>query len=178
MTDPALHLIVAAALAVLLASAGLHKLRDARRFAAQLAAYRLLPGPIVAPAGALLAATELGLALALLIPQARPLAALGSAALLVVYAMAMAVNLARGRDHIDCGCGDRPQPLSPWLVLRNGLLAGLALLLTLPSGERPLGWVDLTLGVPALLTLIIIYLTVEQLLENAHRERPRRPTGD
>lgn len=178
MTDPSLQLVIAAALAILLASAGLHKLRNAHRFDAQLAAYRLLPSALVTPAGRLLGATELVLALALLMPDARPAAALATAVLLLGYGAAMGINLARGRTDIDCGCGDAPQPLSGWLLVRNGVLAGAALSLTLADSGRTLGWMDLLLGVPSLLTLMVTYLAVEQLFANNVLDRSRRRTSD
>jgi hypothetical protein len=48
-----------------------------------------------------------------------------AAALLAVFAAAVAINLARGRDHIDCGCGDAAsrQPLHAGLVVRNLAMA-------------------------------------------------------
>lgn len=178
MIDPALHIILATALAMLLANAGVHKLRNGTRFAAQLDAYRLLPAGLVAPIARLLGPLELVLALALLAPSARAAAGFGCALLLLGYALAMGINLARGRVDIDCGCGDLPQPLAPGLLARNGVLAAAALILVLPAGSRPLAWADLALGLPALLTLAICYLTVDQLLANAVLGRPRRQTDD
>jgi hypothetical protein len=51
--------------------------------------------------------------------------------LLVLFATAMAINIRRGRAHIDCGCGQAflKQSLRWSLVARNGALA----LLLLPS---------------------------------------------
>jgi TRAP-type C4-dicarboxylate transport system permease small subunit len=55
-----------------------------------------------------------------------------AAILLVLFAAAMAVNIWRGRRHIDCGCFQSAlkQTLSWTLVARN---AGLALLLAVPA---------------------------------------------
>jgi hypothetical protein len=174
MIDPALHIILATALAMLLANAGVHKLRNRVRFTAQLGAYRLLPTALVAPIARLLGPLELALAVALLAPATRAAAGFASTLLLLGYALAMGINLARGRADIDCGCGDVPQPLSSGLLIRNGVLAVAALILALPAGSRPLVWADLALGLPALLTLAICYLTVDQLLANAVHGRPRR----
>lgn len=159
--------VLALGLALLFVSAGSHKLRSAARFHAQLAEYQLIPQGLVSPGGYLLAALELLLAPALLLPPTRPYAGLVAAGLLGLYGIAIAINLARGRDYIDCGCGDTPQLLSPWLLVRNGLLAGSALLTTLPAPTTGFAWSDLLIAVPAFLVVCLVYLVAEQLLENA-----------
>jgi hypothetical protein len=57
---------------------------------------------------------------------------MSAALLLIVFAAAMAINILRGRRHIDCGCFQSAlkQTLSWTLVARN---AGLALLLAVPA---------------------------------------------
>jgi hypothetical protein len=132
MIDPVLQVVVALGLATLFAAAARYKWVDHIRFRQQLDAYRLLPGMVVAPAAWLLAGLETTVALGLLMPGMRAVAGLAAAALLSGYALAMAVNLARGRRHIVCGCGGEPLLLSPWLLLRIGLLSLGALLLALP----------------------------------------------
>lgn len=167
MIDVLLQLILAAALALLFAAAALHKWRSGPFFEAQLAEYRLLPEALVPVAARALALLETGLALALLVPATRSVAGGAAAGLLALYAGAVAVNLVRGRDWIDCGCGDSPVLLTPWLLLRNAVLGLGALLVALPTEGRPLGWTDLLLGVPALLVLVVTWALAEQLLENA-----------
>jgi hypothetical protein len=170
--DPALACVLRAALAVVLAGAAVHKLRDPAAFRAALAAYRLLPAPAVTPAAALLVAAELAAAGALLgALRHEPLrvAALGGAALLGLYGAAIAVNLRRGRRHIDCGCagpGAR-RPIHEALVARNAVLAALALGAALPAGGRALGALD-ALTVPAgTAALLLVYASSERLLANA-----------
>lgn len=115
--------------------AGLAKLRHRALLPGVIANYRLLPEALVAPAAALLPPVELALGLALVVgPIALPaalvvLAALGGAGLLLVFAGAMAVNVRRGRSHIDCGCGRSQlrQPIGWPLVARNLALAALLL---------------------------------------------------
>lgn len=135
MIDPILPLVFATALALLFGMAAQHKLGllKNKRFAAQLQAYQLLPEVMVAPAARALPWLELAVAFCLLIPQTRPAAALLGAALLLLYAAAMAVNLLRGLKDIDCGCGDAPQKLSWFIVARNILLALFALLPLAPT---------------------------------------------
>jgi uncharacterized membrane protein YphA (DoxX/SURF4 family) len=167
MIDAPLQLIVALGLALLFASAGVHKLRNGPRFTAALAEYHLLPTHWTPALARALALLEILLAAALLLPLSRPGAGVLAAALLTLYAGAITINLARGRSYIDCGCGDRPQLLSPWLLLRNGLLAAGALLLMLPAAPYAFAWTDLVFYVPAFLLLCLLYLVGEELLENA-----------
>lgn len=126
--DPVVILAVHAAFALLFAAAARHKLRDRAAFAATLAAYRVLPAAATGAAGAGVAAVEAAIAVAWLLPGAGRIAAAGTIALLVAYGAAIALNLARGRRTIDCGCGigGAPQPISAWLVARNACLAGAA----------------------------------------------------
>ena len=90
-----------------------------------IANYRLLPRWMHWPAAALLPPLEMVLGVTLLSAQLKPWPALAAIALLLLFAAAMAINIARGRDHIDCGCGESflRQTLSWALVARNGVLA-------------------------------------------------------
>ena len=178
MIDPLINGLLACALALLFGGAALHKLKDAPRFHAQLDAYHLLPSSLVKPAGWLFAGVEAMLALALLWPDPRPYAGAAAVVMLSVYAGAMAINLWRGRTHIDCGCGDSPVLLSPWLLVRNGLLILCAATLILSTSERNLSWADLAMAVVVLPALLLLYRALEQLLENASILREWRMSRD
>lgn len=167
LRDPHVHVLMASALAVLFGTSALHKLRYRQRFSAQLAAYQLLPARAVAPVALLLGLTEAALAGLLLLPLLRPLAGALAAIMLALYAGAIAVNLYRGNGAIDCGCGDAPVLLSPWLLLRNTLLILAALALTVPPAARALSWPDLLLLTLSLPVLLVMYRAMEQLLANA-----------
>lgn len=119
-------------------TAGIAKLRSRRIFPGVVANYRLLPGPLVAPFAAALPVAELAIGAGLLAGLMLP--AIPAIALLLAFSVAMAVNIGRGRAHIDCGCGrsELRQPLSRTLVLRNIALA----LLLVPA----------TVALPALMT--------------------------
>jgi uncharacterized membrane protein YphA (DoxX/SURF4 family) len=148
--DPLIEHVFSLWMAAYLGVAAIGKLRDTAAFTQAVAAYRLLPASAVAPIAKALPYLELLVAAAWLIPLARPLAALASALLLVVFATAIAVNLTRGRSHIDCGCNVRQkQRLSWWLVFRNLALTILGLCMLLPTTGRHLSVVD------ALLVVII-----------------------
>ena len=73
---------------------------------------------------------ELVLAVGLAAGVALPVVGCATAALLVAFALAITVALARGR-RFSCGCGPEPQDVSPLLVLRNLCLAALACLVAL-----------------------------------------------
>jgi len=149
MSDPVVAATLRLGLCLLLGSAALHKLRDPARFRATLGDYRLLPAAWVAGLAGFVGILELGLAAGLLVPSVAPGAALGCAALLAVYSAAIAVNLARGRRHIDCGCTGpaQAQTLSGWLLVRNAVLLAAAAAAALPFAPRPWLWLDtLSLG--------------------------------
>jgi hypothetical protein len=167
--DPALLAALRCALALLWLGAAHHKLNDPERFRAALAGYRLLPASALAAAAAGVAWLELALALALLIPAAGSAAALVSAWLLGLYALAIAAGLLRGRRGIDCGCGARPQPLGPHLLARNALLVGIALAAALPASGRELGWLDAITIAGGAGTLAALYAAIDAAIANGAR---------
>jgi hypothetical protein len=166
MIDPVWSLALRAGLALLLASAAVAKLRDLRGFVAAVAGYRLLPATLAAPAAASFVAGELLLAACLWLPPLRAASALGAALLLSLYGIAIAINLARGRRDIDCGCGGPlgQQALSEALVLRDALLVGAALAAALPVAPRALGWLDGWTLVAAVGTTVVLYSAANVLL--------------
>jgi len=170
--DPAVGLALRAGLGLLFATSGVAKLRDLRGFADAVAGYRLLPPVLAAPAAFAFAAAELALAAGLFVPALRGASALGAAGLLGLYGVAIAVNLARGRRDIDCGCGGPfgRQSLSEALVLRNALLASAALASALPETERTLGWLDAWTIVAAVASASLLSLAAGLLLA---RPEPR-----
>jgi hypothetical protein len=173
--DPAVHLVLRAALALLFIWAAAHKLRGVTAFRAALADYALLPRRWLGPAAALLIAAELSVAAGLWLRGADIAAAAVGAGLLAIYAGAIAVNLQRGRRDIDCGCMGVAgrQPLSSALVGRNLVLAVVALLCTLPTAPRELTWVDGLTIVAGVVTLALLYAAVDGLLAQAP-QRARR----
>lgn len=166
MIDPLITIVMATSLAILFLLAARHKLSAPARFEAQLAAYRLVPDRMLTPVARLMPWIEIAVALGMLFAVSRPIAGLMAATLLAVYALAMAVNLMRGRSKIDCGCGDTPQPLSVWLLLRNAVLASGAVLLFAPVATRPLGMLDMLFAVLFVAALSLSYTMLEQLSRN------------
>jgi hypothetical protein len=167
MLDTLPQLTLALALAALFAAAAAHKLRWQAQWTASVRQYRLLPGALAVPVAALLPLTEALAAAALLWPRTRSTGALGAAALLLIYAAALAINLRRGRASIDCGCfGSRSRRgIAPWMVVRNLALAAAALALLLPTNGRALHAVEPGLALAFVVTLAFLYPVLEVVLQ-------------
>jgi len=167
--DPAVDATLRAAFALLFLVAASHKLRDFGRFRTTLGDYRLLPGAVVPLAAILVVGVEIAAAITLLASARRAPGPVAAAALLVLYGVAIALNLARGRRHIDCGCAGPAvrRPISGWLVARNGALAAAVLVGLAPVRSRPLVWVDALTVVGATATLAVLYASLDGLLAHA-----------
>ncbi len=140
-----------------------------------VANYRILPRWMALPAAALLPPVEMILSILILSAQFRPLPALAAIALLLLFVAAMTVNIMRGRDQIDCGCGEAflRQTLNWALVARNGLLA--ALLLPSLIVMAPMTMSLALFGVAAGMGLFLLYLLLNILVAlppaDAHHHR-------
>jgi hypothetical protein len=167
--DPMLGGTLCGALALLFLVAALHKLRDPAAFRAQLDDYRLVAKRAIPGVAAALVAGELATGLAFLAPPLRAVAAGAALALLCAYNAAIALNLLRGRRDIDCGCSGPGlrQPLSPWLLVRNALLAGIAVACLAPRGTRTLIWVDGVSMLGGVAVLAFLYAAANRLLASA-----------
>jgi len=164
--DPALGILVACAFALLFAHAAWHKWRERQRFAATLAAYGLLPGRLAAVGGYLVPLVETAVAALLLAPPMRSAAALAGIVLLLTYALAIGVNLRRGRRDLDCGCtgpADR-RPIAAWMVWRNLVLAMLLAAIVPAWGDRPIGRIDALTILAGLVAIVPVYATVDRLV--------------
>jgi hypothetical protein len=167
MIDPVAAWLLRLALAGVFASAALHKARDLDAFAAAVAAHRLVPEASVGVFARALALCEIAAAAGLLVPASAPLAAGLAAALLALYTSAIAINLARGRREIDCGCSARPQPLSGRLLARNAALGALAIAAALPASARAWVWVDALTVAAGLAALALLWLAAQTLAFSA-----------
>ena len=167
--DPALDMALRGAAAALFASAAWHKLRDPIAFWQVLAAYRLVPEPLARPVSILIPLVESTTALGLLFLPSSPAPIIAALSLWVLYGIAMAINLARGRTQLDCGCGGlaADQTIGWTLVGRNVLLAGFASLLLLPTGMRTILWLDGVTAFFGALILLLLYASCDHLMRNA-----------
>jgi Methylamine utilisation protein MauE len=165
MLDPAIGYLLLGCFALLFLSAALQKLRALPRFAEVLHAYRVLPAGAVRLA-VLLPLLELTLGLALLVPSTRMAAAGAGAALLALYAGAIALNLARGRRDLACDCGgfDEVRPIAPWMVVRNLLLASLLVATLLSWQVRTLLPTDLLTVAGGVAVATLLYASLDRLL--------------
>jgi uncharacterized membrane protein YphA (DoxX/SURF4 family) len=148
-------------IALVYLAAAIGKIRHWAVFQGVVANYRLLPDVLVAPFAYCLPPIEALLGAALLCGLLSPWADLAAAALLLVFAAAMGINLKRGRQHIDCGCFQSvlKQTLSWTLVVRNGVLAlllGIALLTTR-------GAADLRMTIDGLLAGGVLFVILQSL---------------
>jgi hypothetical protein len=171
--DPVFALVARLALALLFASAAAHKLRDLDAFRAALAGYRLVPERALGAAAFALVALELVAAAGLVASRAFGVLAL---ALLAAYTAAIAVNLARGRREIDCGCFGPAarQPLSGALLLRNATLLGAAALACAPVAGRALSWIDAFSIAGGVSFAALAFASQNALIANAPRLRALR----
>ena len=163
--DPALILLALPLLGVIFAAAAVTKLKQLDTFMGVVERYDLLPRVVVRPFAYVLPVVELGAALGLLLPVTRAPAAAVLIVLLLAFATAMAINLARGRSDIDCGCfiGVRKQRISWALVVRNLVLAGFGLTLLAEGSGRPLAALDWFTIVVAACSLLLLYEAIGRL---------------
>jgi len=152
--------------------AAYHKLSDGPKFRVTLLEYQILPEPLVASSSRVIPVVELLLGASWLFAfYQQTITAIGSAILLGIYAFAIGINLLRGRDYIDCGCGfggknDSEQFLSVGLVLRNLVLAALALISLLPAVDRVLSFGDYATLVATLVSATLLFGATNQLISN------------
>lgn len=164
-------------LAVILLVAASHKLRAPHRFARQLEAYELLPHRLIGPVARILPALEVIIALALLVPALRHFAGAAATGLLLLYTAAIALNLWRGRRDIECGCSGPgiERSLDASLIVRNGVLTGMAVVTALNFGPSSVAAFGAFLVVAFVVSGLMLYAATEGLL--ASRSLVDSPSG-
>lgn len=175
LLDPVLVWTSRLVLAAVLVIAAVTKLRALDEFVGVVHNYRILPENLVRPVAYALPPAEAALAASLLLEPARPAAAAATAALLAIFALAMAVNIRRGRTEIDCGCFAHAlrQRIGWGLVGRNLLLIALALAAVPPAlPVRPLVWLDAVTVVAASASALLLYVALTHLASAAPLARP------
>jgi hypothetical protein len=165
--DPAVVLLLSACTSLLFGTAAIHKLAAIEEFKAALLAYDILPAGIVRLVSYIVPVGELLAAIGLCIGPLRAWAIVIAALVLSLYALAIGVNLRRGRRYIDCGCvgfGNR-RSIAPWMVVRNFALALVLVSFDLLSWSvRPFRWIDVVTIAGGALIIVFLYLAAEQLL--------------
>jgi hypothetical protein len=159
--DPLWAAICVALTAALLLHAAAAKAGDLALFEQHLAAYGV-PPRLLGSAARLLPAAEGLTVIALLSPWRGAGAAL-AAALLLLYAAAMAWQRLHGRV-LDCGCGGAPLRVSWALVARNLVLAAIAAAAAVPVAQRGLGVADALVIAAAVVLGTLLYAAFNQVL--------------
>lgn len=150
-----------------------HKLRSPKNFIVVVRDYRIVPAGLAPFVAAMIMSLEGLVLVGLISGTGLRTSALLAAGLLAVYWLAMAFNLARGRNDIDCGCfgpaagrASARQRLSGWLLARNAVLIGVAGLVLAPVSGRELIWLDMAGVVPGVIAATMIYFAADQLIAN------------
>ena len=167
--DPVIVLAARYALALLFLTAAVGKLRHPSYFRGNLREYALLPGLLVPLVAGLIPVAELLIALAAVVTTTASSAMIAAGGLLGLYALAMAINLMRGRHDIDCGCTGPAmrQTLNSWLVIRNVVLIAVALIGAATPIARTFGAIDFFVCGFSIAGGAILYAAVNQLTANA-----------
>ena len=165
MIDPVCALLIVSCGMLLFAGAAVHKLRAIGEFSQTLAQYQLLPDGLIRIAGPVFGLMELAICLGLPWPALRPVAAPAGAVLLLLYSVAITINLVRGRRDLDCGCGGfgRRTPIGPWMVVRNLSMACILCLLKFPEASRSLESADAVTIVGGVMAASFLYLSCDVL---------------
>lgn len=168
MIDPIISISAALVLSVIFASAASHKLKNPAWFRRQVQEYELMPSLLIPVTAIMLPIMEVVVALGLLWGDSRPYAAALCLLLVSLYALAIAINLLKGRKDIDCGCSGPAmrQPLQAGLLVRNFFLAVFALNALLPSFERSLGVHDFFIAIAAATVALLLYTAADLWLAN------------
>jgi uncharacterized membrane protein len=167
--DPVVGWMAAAAAAAIFAASGALKFYDVESFRGAVTNYRLIPEWMATPFAWIAPVIECAAALGLLLSPIRASAALALIVMLAVFTGAIAINLARGRTDIDCGCFGPAlrQRLSGWLLLRNGALFALLGLALMPPGARAMDVLDFATVAMAAATIVVLYTAANYLIANA-----------
>ncbi len=139
LLDPFISLFIRTGFAGLFALTALHKLRDLSHFREIIAGYNIVPLQLIFIVVFLLPALELFIAIILVLMPVMGI--LAACALLGMYAMVLAFNIARGHTQIDCGCfwggAQSAFPSLNWTqVLRNVGLITVLLVSFIPALDR------------------------------------------
>lgn len=168
INDPTAAVLASLFIGLILAAAAIPKFRHPDEFQGVVANYKLLPSFLVPPVAKLLPLIELLCAVALMIPPARELAACVAAGLFIMFALALAINVGRGRTHIDCGCVRRPTSMSRigmFHVMRALALAGVSLYVAaIPVEFSRISIESGLMGLAAAAMLVLLYMGADMLV--------------
>ncbi len=126
--------IAATISADVLVIAGLLKIGSLSSFGKQIASYEIMPGSLATLSGYIIPPIEVGIGISLLF---LPRVATGAAFLFMSFALAVGVNLLRGRSQLRCGCfgPSGKHTISPAHVVGNVGLSLLAIWVAVDNGR-------------------------------------------
>jgi len=126
---------------VLFLTSGVSKLADKKMFVGVVRGFALLPDAAATLVGTLLPYVEILIAVTLLLDVYRGAVLAVAIVLLTSFAIAVSINLLRGRSYISCGCffAHENSPLTWFLVGRNVLLIVVAVVGALTSNSIGIG---------------------------------------
>lgn len=170
MMTTLLATMLALLLSYLFVLGGWQKLADTTYLQQVITDYRVLPASWSRWIARGLPLVELGAGLALLIPGFQIPALIAVALLLAGYSAAMAINIARGRLDLDCGCGGpgQEQTVSGWLLGRNLVLFTLVLVSLPQLQSLQLAWKGWCLALLGATVAALIYHIFNQLIANSN----------
>ena len=163
---PFVQLVAAGAIGIVFARAIVEKASNFGVYAATLRDYRIIPAAFAPFVAVSLFVAEIATLFMLVLPETRAAGAMCAMGLLAVYALAMSLALAAGREEIECGCGGEGQIVSWGLVARNVALIGLCALIAAPKAPRNLSWLDHAQIVCAILVSWLVLAVVEKTIES------------
>jgi hypothetical protein len=171
--DPAISTLLAFALALIFGFSAAMKFRDLEVFESSVANYSLLPTGYEKAFAYLVPIAEAAVSIGLLMTATRTVAAIALFFLMFMFSGAIAINLARGRTNIDCGCFGPAlrQELSGWLLGRNLFLMMLALATVLPESGRSMQSLDAVTIAFGALTLVVLYASANFAISNGPKLR-------
>ena len=171
MLDPVIVYSLVGGFALLFALSALEKYQDMAAFQLKLENYQVIPAALASGMTNLVFMIEI-VATTLLLTPAYLYGVALSATLMLAYTAGIAVNLARGRTHIDCGClGSQGEGISGYHLLRNGTLIILLLVCFMPVIERQLVWLDYSTIVLFLGASAASYATANLMIAHANQHR-------
>jgi len=166
--DPVLGHTAAASVGAVLILAAFAKLRDIPLFRAAMDNYRLVPDALLGAAAWSIPLLELLAGVLLLPTSTRSFGAMLALVALAIVSGAVAIQLARNGERIDCGCGSESNhaPISYSLLVRNAMLMGLVVLAALPVSERSTVWLDALAATLGTLFFLGLYQTINLWLSH------------
>lgn len=145
-----------------------HKVSDLFRFTGFLGNYNILPESALTVGAYGLMASEALTIVLLIVPQFNQFGATLAIGILLLYAAVIGLNVSKGNFQIECGCGGPAMHLSYGLVLRNLLIAIMALPMLL-SIHNEISLVDTVVAAACGAILYSLYVVGEQLAANSNQ---------